>query len=217
MAISRVAQYTGDDYAASVTVTISATPTAGDILIGAVCCSVNAVSTPAGWTLLASQVQSTHQLAAYYKISAGNETSVVFDDGTTGTKAAGVVVYRGSNVAPVGYADTGTDTNSDNIAAPTQSSVPSRSVIVAIGACFKSASGAITTTTSGSGWAEVTDANNSHSLPNSSRTLSFAENTTGTGSVTGATFTFSTTATELTAASCYLRAPNMDSLLMGSV
>jgi hypothetical protein len=155
-------------------------------------------------------------MTASWKISDGTETSVVFGtQANDNTSHAGIVAaYRGMRrEAPSGANFPTGDGISGSIATgPTMSSVPTFGALninVAILANTNT-----TCTVTGTNWSEIIEHTGGPSIY---RNIVLAENSVNSGTVTGATFTFTNTATRRTAACFYLlpdplHAPAMASL-----
>jgi len=195
MSISRIATYTNTGVSSTLTVTISAAPNAGDILIAAFefANSVTHNSGPSGWSPITAS-GTGGQMWAYYKVADGSETAASIVNSGASTTGGLVIAYRGADV-PVGATPLGQSTSSNTITAPTISSVPAGAYSISIGG--SRAGSAISSTTSGTNWTERIDTA-------SQSCITLADNPTSTGSVTGATFTFTASTSARNAISFYL-------------
>ena len=195
MAVSRIATYTNTGSSSTLTVTIGAAPAAGDILIAAFefANSVSVSSGPSGWAALTAN-GTGGQMWIYWKVADGSETAASIVLSGVSASAGFVAVYRGAD-PPTGAQIIGANTSGSSIVAPTIATVPAGAFSISIGG--SRAGGAHSSTTSGSNWTERVDTA-SQSL------ITMADNSVNTGSVTGATFSFTSTTTARNAASFYL-------------
>lgn len=213
MAISRIGTATAGtaSLATSISVTISGTGRqAGDLMIGVHATGFTttvAPVTPSGWTQLGTcYCDSTNvsNLSVYWKISDGTETSVTFTTASAAstTHSGVVVVYRGTYAGAPSGANFPNQTNAASngtVVGPTQTSVPTGAVVVSIGTVHFTAT--LSCTVSGTNWTEIVDFVNTNSR---FRCIDYAENVTSTGSVTGATHTFTSSDTRNNAVSFHI-------------
>ena len=215
MSLSRSAVYSAASAASvtSLSVTISAAPAAGDILIAA-CLMSNAVAqtpvTPSGWTQLGQETQgSTDFFTVYWKIATGAETTVAFvlSGGDDSTMTAGVAVYHGTNQAIANFT-TGQRAGFDNITAADIGSVLASEWVICIGGCRSGGSTSETCTVSLGSNVETLDAFGT--VTGKTRGIDFAEDSASTGTVSGAKFTWTDTMTFLYSASLKLAPGSLD-------
>lgn len=210
-------------YQTSLTVSISSLGhKAGDLLIAihgvGVAATPSNPPAPSGFTRFGwapSNSGGATYMTASWKISDGTETSVVFNtQANDNTSHCGIVVaYRGMRrEAPSGANFPTGDGISGSIATgPTMSSVPTFGALN-LNIALLAATSSSTCTVTGTNWSEIVDHIGGGSIY---RNLVLAENAVNSGSVTGATFTFTQNATRRTAACCYLvPAPVEAGLLM---
>jgi hypothetical protein len=189
------ATYTNTGSGSTLNIAISVAPNPGDILIAGFefANSVSVSSGPSGWTPVTAN-GTGGQLWVYYKVADGTETTAGISLSGASTSGGFVAVYSGADV-PAGAQAIGANTSSNTITAPTIASVPTGAISISVGGSRNGSNHS--STTSGSGWTERVDTA-------SLSCITMADNSTGTGSVTGATFTFSATTTARNAISFYL-------------
>jgi hypothetical protein len=226
--ITRVGYVTGVTTVNSTTVSVDASTTgriAGDLLI---CLHGHGDSVqqtnppvPTGFTRLGfAYINSTNLsvIVVGWKVSDGTETTTTFtgEFGVSASHAAGVVAFRGCRrEAPSGgNFPNNTGTNSV-ITAPTQTSVPEGGWTISVSE-FGLTTPSTTCTVSGTNWSELFDVIGG---PGAStyRNIVWADNSTNNGTVTGATFTYTSSGPRIQASSFYLIPATIGSPLIMSM
>lgn len=209
MSISRI-DVAHDSDASPLTLTFGTGPDAGDIILLFVSSADGGAGhvKPSGYELLGTVRANSgygSKLSVYFKVAIGSETTVVA--AATGPYifvSATSIIYRGNGLAVSALLTTSSTAALNSIAAPSLVSVPTGAVSVAAAGLYPNTHSAGTSSTSGSGWAERSDENTDDDAFAGRWNHTTASNSTGTGSVTGSTFTLSTGAGPRTAASFYL-------------
>lgn len=197
----------------SVTPTFGSTPAVGDILLAALTWNgAGAVTTPSGWTALASVSQTNLTLAVFWKVSNGTETNVVLAVAGAATLLIGEAgFYDGSD--PVTGAThringldtstmTATDTQSDT---GTFTNVPNYSRSIVFASVYKADATARTASDGSVLWDEVVGSDlNVNNGSNKSYSMVWEQDSQQTGSYAGPTLTWTASATVLNAVSFYI-------------
>lgn len=190
--------------AASLTVTLTISPAAGNMLIANVAFNVGfTMTTPTGWTFLVNESQSgsrTMQTSVYYKVAAGTETTVVFTPNASDRMTASYSEFSLSDGVIYGTVQNGSAVDATAIASTQLTSVPSGAMNVA---CFGAVnSGNATTTITGTSWTERSDQDATGA--GDRMHTAHASNGVSSGTVSACTSTWTGTMNSLAAVSFYL-------------
>lgn len=214
MPITRIGSVTGVTTvnATSIAVDVSTTGRiAGDLMIAHYCVGDSTSSTnppvPAGWTRLAFAYINSTNLSLHlvaWKVSDGTETTTTFvsEFNVNASHAVGVVTFRGCRrEAPAGVNMPSNTSTSNVTVGPTQT-VPAGAWTINV-AAFGLTTPSTTCTVTGTNWSELYDVIGG---PGAStyRNIVWADNSTNSGSVTGATFTFSASGPRIASGSFHL-------------
>lgn len=216
MSISRIDVQSGSLQGTPEVLTFSPAPNAGDVILVFVSSADNGSAhvTPTGYTLLGTVRANSgygSRTSAYAKVSLGTELTVsCAGTGQFKNISATAILYRSSlgTLAYSALSTTSSIVSGNHITAPTLLDVPTGAVSVAAAGFYANSHNPGTNSISGSGWSERSDENTDDDTFAGRWNHATASNTSGTGTVTGATFTITTAGGYATAVSLYLYEPS---------